>query len=53
MDLEFLYANLFDPNQFSADTFNQLVENGIKVIADLLEMNMSKEALDDYLNRKI
>jgi len=53
MDLEFLYANLFDPNQFSAETFNQLVENGIKVIADLLEMNMSKEALDDYLNRKI
>lgn len=53
MDLEFLYANLFDPDQFSADQFNQLVESGMRVIADLLEMNMSKEALDEYLSRKV
>jgi len=53
MDLEFLYANLFDPDQFSADTFNQLVENGMHVISDLLEMNLSKEALEEYLNRKV
>jgi hypothetical protein len=53
MDLEFLYSNLFDPEQFSADTFNQLVENGMRVIADLLEMNMSREALEEYLNRKV
>jgi hypothetical protein len=53
MDLEFLYNNLFDPEQFSADKFNQLVENGMHVIADLLEMNMSRDALEEYLNRKI
>ena len=53
MDLEFLYSNLFDPDQFSADQFNQLVESGMRVIADLLEMNMSKEALDEYLQRKV
>ena len=53
MDLEFLYNNLFDPELFSADKFNQLVENGMHVIADLLEMNMSRDALEEYLNRKI
>ena len=53
MDLEFLYNNLFDPEQFSADKFNQLVENGMHVIADLLELIMSRDALEEYLNRKI
>ncbi len=53
MDLEFLYSNLFDQNVTSADAFNHLVENGMQVIATLLELNLSKDALEDYLQRKV
>jgi hypothetical protein len=49
MTLEFLYSNLFDPASVSADTFNQLVENGMRLIAELLEKNPSKDGLDAYL----
>jgi len=49
MTLEFLYSNLFDPATVNADTFNQLVENGMRLISDLLEKNPSKDGLDAYL----
>ncbi len=51
MDLEFLYAQLFQPGQMSPDEFNSLVENGMRLIADLLELNPSKDALEDYLRK--
>jgi hypothetical protein len=44
---------LFDQDQFSADQFNQLVEGGMRVITDLLEANMSKEQLEEYLQVKV
>jgi hypothetical protein len=53
MTLEFLYSNLFDPASVSADTFNQLVESGMRLIGDLLEKNPSKEGLDAYLQRRV
>ena len=53
MTLEFLYSNLFDPASVSADTFNQLVENGMRLISELLEKNPSKEVLDNYLQRRV
>jgi hypothetical protein len=49
MTLEFLYSNLFDPASVPADTFNQLVESGMRLITELLEKNPSKEGLDTYL----
>ena len=39
MDIEFLYSNLFNPNVNAAETFNNLVENCMRVISDLLESN--------------
>lgn len=53
MTLEFLYSNLFDPASVSADTFNQLVESGMRLISELLEKNPSKEGLDTYLQRRV
>jgi hypothetical protein len=44
---------LFDQDQFSADQFNQLVEGGMRIITDLLEANMSKEQLEEYLQVKV
>ena len=33
MDLEFLYAQLFQPRQMSPEEFNSLVENGMRLIS--------------------
>ena len=55
MDLDFLYSNLFNQDVTSADTFNNLVENGIKLIQSLLELNLPRnggEAFEDFLSRK-
>ena len=43
MDLDFLYSNLFNQEMTSADTFNFLVENGLKLISDMLEQNLSRD----------
>ena len=53
MTLEFLYSNLFDPTTVSPENFNQLVENGMRLITELLEKNPSKEGLDAYLQRRV
>ena len=46
MDLEFLYTNLFDESVTSADDFNNLVENGMKLLAAIVVPNLSKDALE-------
>lgn len=56
MDLDFLYSNLFNQERTSADTFNHLVEQGLKLIASLLELNMPRnggDAFEDFLQRKV
>lgn len=53
MELDFLYSNLFNPDVTSADDFNSLVESGLRVISDLLEQNMNKDRLEQYLARRI
>ena len=56
MDLDFLYSNLFNQEVTSADTFNHLVEQGLKLIAALLEINLPRnggDAFEDFLNRKV
>lgn len=42
MQLDFLYGNLFDPTITTADTFNQLVEAGLRLLAELLELNVAR-----------
>ena len=51
MDLEFLYAQLFEPSQMSPDEFNSLVDNGMRLIKELLELNPSKDDLENYLRK--
>ena len=46
MDLEFLYANLFDEQVTTTDDFNTLVENGMKLLHEIVSQNLSKDALD-------
>lgn len=53
MELDFLYTNLFNPDVTSADDFNALVESGLRVISDMLEQNMTKDRLEEYLARRI
>merc|ERR1712080_271541 len=53
MDLEFLYANLFDESVTTADDFNTLVENGMKLLSQIVVPNLSKEALEQFIVRKI
>ena len=53
MDLEFLYNNLFDESVTSADDFNNLVENGMKLLAAIVVPNLSKDALEQFLVRKV
>lgn len=51
MDLEFLYSQLFEPLQVSAEVFNDLVGNSLRLITQLVEMNPNKDALEDYLRK--
>ena len=53
MDLDFLYSNLFNQEVTPPEVFNQLVESGLRLIEDLLEQNLPKEKLDDYLTRRV
>jgi hypothetical protein len=53
MDLDFLYSNLFNQEMTSADSFNKLVENGLKLIKDLLEQNLARDKIEEYLQRRV
>ena len=43
MDLEFLYANLFDESVTTPDDFNSLVENGFKLLSQIVAPNLTKD----------
>jgi hypothetical protein len=53
MELEFLYGNLFDEDTTSPEDFNTLVENGMKLLSEIVSTNMDKEGLDTFLTRKV
>ena len=35
------------------DTFNQLVDSGMRLLSEMVSLNMDKEQLDKYLTRKV
>ena len=39
MDLAFLYSNLFDEDTTSPEDFNTLVENGMKLLQEMVTAN--------------
>ena len=53
MDLETLYSMLFNEQVTGPNDFNTLVENGMKLISDIVAKNMSKEALEKFLVSKV
>ena len=53
IDVGFLYENLFNPQEVSPDVFNKLVENGMKMITEVVTQNMNKETLENFLAVKV
>ena len=53
IDISFLYENLFNPQEVSPDVFNKLVENGMRLINEVVMQNMSKEDLEGFLQLKV
>ena len=53
IDVGFLYENLFNPQEVSPDAFNKLVDNGMRLIHEVVNQNMNKETLDGFLAIKV
>jgi len=53
IDVSFLYENLFNPQEVQPDQFNKLVENGMRLINEVVTHNMDKEQLDNFLAVKV
>mmetsp|Transcript_8255 Transcript_8255/g.11439 ORF Transcript_8255/g.11439 Transcript_8255/m.11439 type:complete len:158 (+) Transcript_8255:43-516(+) len=53
IDLEYLYTNLFGSSSIQGEQFNQLVEATLRLISEIVSLNMDKEQLEGYLNRKV
>ena len=53
VDLEYLYTNLFDGTGIQGDQFNQLVESTLRLISEIVSLNMEKDQLEGYLSRKV
>ena len=53
IDISFLDENLFNPQEVSPDVFNKLVDNGMRLINEVVAQNMSKEDLEGFLQSKV
>ena len=53
VDLEYLYTNLFASTGIQGDQFNQLVESTLRLISEIVSLNMEKDQLEGYLSRKV
>lgn len=53
VDLEYLYTNLFANTGIQGDQFNQLVEATLRLISEIVSLNMEKDQLEKYLTRKV
>ena len=53
IDLEWIYTNLFGSTGIQGDQFNQLVESSLRLLSEIVSLNMEKEQLEQYLNRKV
>ena len=54
IDLEYLYTNLFQGStSLQSEQFNQLVESTLRLISELVSLNMDKDQLDKYMARKV
>ena len=53
MDLQFLYANLFNDQETSLDQFNKLVESCLQVIEVIVQNNMTKDQLEEFLTNQV
>ena len=52
-DLQFLYANLFTDQETSLDQFNKLVESCLQVIEVIVQNNMTKDQLEEFLTNQV
>ena len=52
VDLEYLYTNLIG-SSMQSDQFNQLVESTMRLMSEIVSLNVDKEQLDKYLARKV
>lgn len=53
MDLQFLYANLFNDQETSLSQFNKLVESCLQVIEVIVQNNMTKDQLEEFLSNQV
>ena len=53
MDLQFLYANLFNEQETYLDQFNKLVDSCMQLIEVIVQNNFSKDQLDEFLANNI
>ena len=54
IDLEYLYTNLFQGStSLQSEQFNQLVESTLRLLSELVSLNMDKDQLERYMSRKV
>ena len=53
VDLPYLYENLFAQSSISPEEFNTLTESTLRLVSEIVSLNMDKESLDKYLTRKV
>ena len=53
VDLEYLYQNLFQQSSIQVEEFNTLADTTMRLISEMISLNMDKETLEKYLSRKV
>ncbi|CDW85594.1 UNKNOWN [Stylonychia lemnae] len=53
LDLQFLYSNLFNSQETSLEQFNKLVEGTLNIIETIVQNNMSKDDLEEFLTNQV
>ena len=54
IDLGYLYTNLFQgTTSLQSEQFNQLVDCTLRLISELVSLNMDKDQLEKYIGRKV
>ena len=53
VDLEYLYQNLFQQSSIQVEEFNTLADTTMRLISEMISLNMDKATLEKYLSRKV
>ena len=51
--MEYLYTHLFQGTSLQSEQFNQLVEATLRLLSELVSLNMDKDDLERYMARKV